>query len=112
MRMLPEDLAAGPPRIVVAIPAKNEARLLPRCLRALSAQRGVPPFAVVVFANECTDGTAPAARCLAPELTCRLHVIEARLEPAQRPSSNRGPARVCPSRCANDAGRRRCSPTV
>jgi hypothetical protein len=92
MRMLPEDFAAERARLVVAIPAKNEARLLPRCLRALAAQRGAPPFDAVVFANDCTDATAPAARSLATQLPGRLRVIEASLAPAQR---HAGQARRC-----------------
>jgi hypothetical protein len=73
-------------RAVIAIPARDEAARLPACLAALAAQRdaaGRPfPFAdtaVLVFANECRDGTAALARALAPGLPFRLLVEERRL---------------------------------
>lgn len=55
-------MIAAPPRIAVAIPARNEAALLGRCLDALAAQVDAGPFTVVVFANNCTDDTADIAR--------------------------------------------------
>lgn len=73
-------------RAVVAIPARNEARHLPACLEALADQRTpagtpVPPslFEAIVFANDCSDGTAEAARALAPTLPFRLAVVEGSL---------------------------------
>ncbi len=45
----------------VIIPARNEERRLPMCLAALSPQIG-DDVLVVVVANNCTDGTAEAAR--------------------------------------------------
>ncbi len=62
------------PAVVVAIPAHDEAQLLPRCLAALAAQRNAPPFAVLVLANNCSDDTVGVARRLAPSLPFRLHV--------------------------------------
>jgi glycosyltransferase involved in cell wall biosynthesis len=55
------------PALVVAIPAHDEAQLLPRCLAALAAQRNAPPFAVMVLANNCTDDTEDVAQRLAPQ---------------------------------------------
>ena len=76
--------------LAIAIPAHDEAALLPRCLTALAGQRGAPDFAVLVFANNCTDGTAALARGLAPGLPFRLVVEEAELAPRNR---NAGHAR-------------------
>lgn len=72
------------PALAVAIPAHDEARLLPRCLGALAAQRNAPPFAVVVLANNCADDTAGVARRLAPRLPYPLHVEEVTLPAADR----------------------------
>jgi GT2 family glycosyltransferase len=73
-------------RAVVAIPARDEARHLPACLRALADQRTPSGaliasrlFEVVVFANGCSDGTAEHARALAAELSFALTVVEGRL---------------------------------
>ncbi len=47
----------------IAIPARNEATLLPRCLAALAAQTvAVENFITVVVANNCSDKTAEIAR--------------------------------------------------
>lgn len=51
----------------VVVPARNEARLLPRCLAALAAAAAHPglattPVLVVVVADRCTDTTADVAR--------------------------------------------------
>jgi hypothetical protein len=76
--------------LAIAIPARDEAALLPRCLAALAAQRGAPGFAVLVYANNCTDGTAAQARAMAPGLPFQLVVQEAQLPPENR---NAGHAR-------------------
>ena len=47
--------------IVVAIPARDEAQRIGRCLHALARQT-VPADHVVLLLNNCTDGTAAAAR--------------------------------------------------
>jgi GT2 family glycosyltransferase len=78
--------AAMAPRAVVAIPARNEAHHLPACLRALADQRtpagaliATPLFEVIVFANDCSDGTAEHARALAAQLPFAVTVVEGRL---------------------------------
>ncbi|MGK7861682.1 glycosyltransferase [Falsiroseomonas sp. E2-1-a4] len=74
-----------PPRIVIAIPARDEAPQLPSCLAALAEQRGVrlDEVAVLVLANNCGDDTAELARSLAPGLPYRLEVSECRLPPSR-----------------------------
>ncbi|WP_431305361.1 glycosyltransferase [Sediminicoccus sp. BL-A-41-H5] len=76
--------------LAIAIPAHDEAVLLPRCLTALAHQRNAPDFAVLVYANNCTDGTAALARGMARRLPFRLIVEEALLAPQNR---NAGHAR-------------------
>lgn len=69
------------PDIVVAIPARDEADLLPVCLRAIAAQQGVDMacVTVVVSANNCTDDTAARARAM--DLPFALDVAEVALPP-------------------------------
>ncbi len=50
--------------IVVAIPVKDEAQRIGRCLSTLARQT-VPADHVVLLLNNCTDGTAAAARAQA-----------------------------------------------
>jgi GT2 family glycosyltransferase len=89
--------AATALRAIVAIPARNESRHLPACLAALAEQRtpsgallSTALFEVVVFANDCSDGTAERARGLAPELPFDLKVVEGRLPSG---AANAGEAR-------------------
>lgn len=72
----------------VAIPARDEVDALPSCLEALFRQRSghgqaVEPsgFVVLVFANNCSDSTARAARELAARSPVRVVVAEAALPP-------------------------------
>lgn len=73
--------SAGP--IVVAIPARNEARHLPACLHALAQQPDAARdlAAVVLFANNCSDDTAAIARAAA--MPCAVVVVEVTLPPEQ-----------------------------
>jgi hypothetical protein len=59
-------------RLTVAIPARDEVRLLGNALEALASQRSIaggalPPglFDVIVFANNCRDATVDVARSFA-----------------------------------------------
>lgn len=69
----------GPFACAIAIPARNEADLIERCLRALAAQEDAPPFAVVLFLNNCTDTTADVVARVAAEMPFALHVYESEL---------------------------------
>lgn len=64
---------------VVAIPARDEAGLIERCLLALAAQQAAPPFAVVLFLNNCRDDTADVVRRAADQLPFPLYVSQADL---------------------------------
>jgi glycosyltransferase involved in cell wall biosynthesis len=76
-------------RITVVIPARDEAALIGRTLEALAAQRDVDgsrfapaAFDVLVYANNCSDGTAAAVRAAArrhPEYA--IYVAEESLPP-------------------------------
>lgn len=73
---------------IVAIPMKDEAERLPACLGALAGQRGSTrrslargAFGVVIFANNCHDGSAEVARSAAPGLPFPVRVFEASLLP-------------------------------
>jgi glycosyltransferase involved in cell wall biosynthesis len=72
----------GPPRVplraVVAIPVRNEAERIAPCLLALEAQDVAPDeaFGVVLFLNNCRDGTAAVVAALMPRLRFPLRVIE------------------------------------
>jgi cellulose synthase/poly-beta-1,6-N-acetylglucosamine synthase-like glycosyltransferase len=77
-------------RVIVAIPAKDEAVLLPECLHALCKQRdkqGRPAsrdtFGIVVFANNCSDDTAEVARFAARHAPHDIRVVEARMPPCE-----------------------------
>ncbi len=78
------------PRIVVAIPVKDEAALIGDCLRALALQQCEAKADILLLVNNSTDGTADIARALRPTLPCGLHVLEHTFAPAQ---ANAGHAR-------------------
>lgn len=70
----------GTPRAAIAIPVRDEADRLERCLEALSSQRGVArdDFEVILVLNNCRDASLAAARRAAARLPLNLtiHVIE------------------------------------
>lgn len=80
------SLGLGGCLAVVAIPARNEAERIGRCLAALATQRdrfGAPiasgAFGVLLLVNNSTDGTAYAAHSMAGRLPCPLGVLEVAL---------------------------------
>ena len=93
-----------PARIVVAIPAKDEAELLPLCLTALGKQTGVraSDIAIVVACNNCSDDTANQARSISARLPFRTYVEEVTLA---SPIAHAGGAR----RRAMDLAAERCT---
>ena len=70
--------AGPPPRCIVAVPVRNEVDRIGACLRALAGQEGIGAGAlgIVLFLNNCTDGTAEAVADLARPLGLPLRVIE------------------------------------
>ncbi|WP_160000039.1 glycosyltransferase family 2 protein [Roseomonas sp. 18066] len=71
-----------PPSLVVCVPARDERAMMPRLLACLAAQRGAPPFGVLLLANNCRDGTAAAARQAAAALPdLRLRILEQEFPP-------------------------------
>jgi GT2 family glycosyltransferase len=69
--------------VTVAIPAHNEQDRIEECLRALALQEGPERHAVVLLANNCTDGTEDLARALLPRLPCKVYIERCSFPPAQ-----------------------------
>jgi len=65
-------------RCVVAIPVRNEAERIGECLRALDVQEGLgaSELGVVLFLNNCTDGTAHVVAALPHPRRLVVRVIE------------------------------------
>ena len=55
--------------ISVIIPAHNEAAVIERCLRALTAGALLGELEVIIVCNGCTDDTAAVARAVCPDAT-------------------------------------------
>lgn len=64
-------------RIVVAIPVCNEEKHIVSCLNALGAQQGIQPsgLGVILFLNNCTDGTAHVVAGLLASIALPVRVI-------------------------------------
>ncbi|AWN52887.1 glycosyl transferase [Methylobacterium sp. 17Sr1-1] len=71
--------SGGPPTplCIVAVPVRNEVDRIGPCLRALAAQEGIAAdgFGIVLFLNNCTDGTAEAVATLVPDLDVQVRVV-------------------------------------
>ena len=77
------------PRVVVAIPVRNEVELIGPCLRALALQNPMPDL-VVLLLNNCSDGTAQKILDLQPALKLQCQIVECELSDAE---ANAGHAR-------------------
>ena len=73
-----ETATPGAVRAVVAIPAFDEAERIEDCLRALARQDGLGSgrIGIVLFLNNCTDGTARVVADMRASLNVPLRVIE------------------------------------
>lgn len=84
--------AVGAADVIVAVPAKNEVARIGALLLSLGRATAASPgcCAVVIFANDCDDGTAAHVAELAPALAVPVVLIEGRL---RRPHAHVGLAR-------------------
>ena len=80
-------------RITVIVPAHNEERLLPRCLRSL---QDAGASDIVVVADNCTDRTAAAARAFGVTVLERTSELERGKGYALRFALDRLAQRECP----------------
>ncbi len=77
----------APPRVIIAIPARDEAERVGRCLQALAAQSpaigesGRPAFGVLLFVNGSGDGTFERAVSFGADAPFALRVYDAALGP-------------------------------
>ena len=64
------------PDSVVAVPVRNEAERIAACLRAIDAQAGLAPgsLGLVLFLNNCTDGTQAIVEGLLPTMSVPVRV--------------------------------------
>ncbi len=79
-------------KLSIVIATKDRAAYLDRALASLAAQRGAPPFEVIVVDNGSRDATAEVARRHAPALDLQL---------VREPQPNRGRARNAGVRAAS-----------
>jgi len=71
------------PRVIVAIPVRNEEAHIGRCLQALDEQVDATADRIVLLLNCCTDGTDSAVRKLKPYLSTTVDIIERNLRGTQ-----------------------------
>jgi hypothetical protein len=67
--------------IVVAVPVKDEEERIARCLSALSSQRDIPPYQILLLLNNCTDETAAIVGEIARTVSIPVHAVEVSLPP-------------------------------
>ncbi|GEP04949.1 glycosyltransferase [Methylobacterium oxalidis] len=86
-------------RAVVAIPARDEVERIGPCLHALARQEGIAAgsFGVLLFLNNCRDGTEAAVAALTPGLSFRLRAIA-----CEMPGATAGTARRAAMEAAAD----------
>ena len=65
------------PESVIAVPVRDEAERIAACLRAIDGQAGLAPgsLGVVLFLNNCTDGTEAIVARLVPTMTVPVRVL-------------------------------------
>jgi GT2 family glycosyltransferase len=108
------DPIGVPGSAIIAIPAHDEASHIERCLAALAVQRdgaGAPvargAFEIMVYANNCTDGTAAIVRAFAAKVPHPLHVVEEQL-PKTRQNAGWARKRAMDLAAAKLAGKGTC----
>lgn len=81
------------PRVVIAIPVRNEAEMLPRLIGAVACQDICPSlFAVLFLFDSCRDGSASVASAAQPE--CGFRIFQAHL-PWGPPNAGRARRGAC-----------------
>ncbi|GJE37755.1 hypothetical protein QO016_002041 [Methylobacterium persicinum] len=70
-------IPAANPTAVVAVPVRNEAERIAACLRAIDGQVDLAPgsLGVVLYLNNCTDGTEAIVAGLLPSLSVPVRVL-------------------------------------
>lgn len=65
------------PDAIVAVPVRNEEERIAACLKAIDAQEGLEPgrLGLVLFLNNCTDGTEALVSALVPTLSIPVRVL-------------------------------------
>jgi GT2 family glycosyltransferase len=73
-----DSASASAPDVIVAIPVHDECERIEPCLRALAAQLGLRShrLGVLLFLNNCTDGTNERVAAIAPSVPWPLRVID------------------------------------
>jgi GT2 family glycosyltransferase len=71
------------PRVVIAIPVRNEEAHIGPCLRALAKQEAAQPDRVLLFLNGCTDGTEDRIRDVARDLDLNIILVKRDLRGAK-----------------------------
>eukprot|EP01037_Dinobryon_pediforme_P001475 gene1479-1496_t len=85
--------------VVVSIPVHNEGAMIERCLFGLARQISSSDFEVLLFLNNCVDGSRQVVEDVATSLPFKLHVVSAQLRPEH---ANAGHARRLAMRRAAD----------
>ena len=69
---------------VVALPARNESERISACLASLAQQECAPlgSYGILVFLNNCTDGTEQLVAGLAADFACPIRVLHETFEGA------------------------------
>ena len=70
------------PRVTAIIPARDEAKLLPKSLGSLLAQDYLGGFSIVLVDDQSSDGTAAAARLLAANAKFDVAIVSGQALPA------------------------------
>jgi GT2 family glycosyltransferase len=76
--------------VSVVVPTRDRRVLIERTLWALAAQRGAPPFDVVVVDDASTDGTSEVLAALVERMPFKLTVVHQRAHSGPGAARNRG----------------------